>query len=311
MPGAKTERRQRRQRRQAAQQRFWSEAYRAPDFFGPGPSAFARWALPYLQRSRARKLLELGAGYGRDLPLFRREGMEVRGVDLVAPGRRSPTSASHLQQGEALATLRSSPKSSWDVVYSHLFLNMDFTTPDLREILREVHRVLRPGGLHVFSVRSTNDRWYGRGRRVGQDRFDLRPQGPVLHFFSERFARRLLEERGRFEVLRMDVGQEGGPELPMQLLYVAARRSGSSRAGPRAPTATPRSGSRDRPSPPRRHGGEGQRGSKPARVARGSSAAPRGRRPPGARGGGRAPRRSGLRRVGRVPAGVQVLVAPV
>ena len=213
-------------RRQA---RYWDRRYRAePELFGTGPSRFLRWTLARLrQRPDGRAWVELGSGYGRDLAELRARGYSVRGVDVSPVGtalaRRARLSVVAASALEYLARLDA---ESVDVVYSNLFLNMEFTEEEHDRLFDEIHRVLVPGGVHAYSVRSVADRWYGRGPRTGPDTFDLAPDGPVLHFFSRDYARRL--RRGRFRRLATREGSEGR-EFRVSVLYILEEKPGARR----------------------------------------------------------------------------------
>jgi len=96
-----------------------------------------------------QRLLEVGCGMGTDLLQFARGGADVTGVDLTP--RSVETSRHHLglygQSGDfALTDAEKLPfaDKSFDVVYSNGVLHH---TPDTAGAVREVHRVLRPGGL--------------------------------------------------------------------------------------------------------------------------------------------------------------------
>lgn len=95
-----------------------------------------------------KRLLEVGCGMGTDLLQFARGGAQVTGVDLTP--RSIETSRQHLslygQRGDfAVADCERLPfdDASFDVVYSNGVLHH---TPDTAGAVREVHRVLRPGG---------------------------------------------------------------------------------------------------------------------------------------------------------------------
>ncbi|MFE9694235.1 class I SAM-dependent methyltransferase [Micromonospora sp. NPDC005806] len=59
-----------------------------------------------------------------------------------------------------------------DAVYSHMLFTMALTTPQLEALSGEVRRVLRPGGLHVYTVRHVGDANYGVGINHGDDMFE-------------------------------------------------------------------------------------------------------------------------------------------
>lgn len=94
------------------------------------------------------KLLEVGCGMGTDLLQFARGGAQVTGVDLTP--RSIETSRRHLelydQSGEfAIADCERLPfaDASFDVAYSNGVLHH---TPDTAGAVREIHRILTPGG---------------------------------------------------------------------------------------------------------------------------------------------------------------------
>jgi len=95
-----------------------------------------------------QRLLEIGCGMGTDLLQFARGGAKVTGIDLTP--RSIEISRRHLalydQTGDfAIADCELLPfrAASFDVVYSNGVLHH---TPDTAGAVRELHRVLRPGG---------------------------------------------------------------------------------------------------------------------------------------------------------------------
>jgi spermidine synthase len=216
--------------RKERQREFWRGKYAEdPNFFGEEESAFARWCAPILHAEKGiREVIELGGGYGRDARYLSAQGFHVRGVDLAAPqpsGTPEPPQQerrSELLAGDAFEFLRQLPPQSVDAVYSNMFFNMDFTEGEHRELMETIHQVLRRGGLHLYSARSTSDPWYGRGKRVGRDSFDPAPHGVTMHYFSVEYANQLCE--GWFGPVERVECSEGEGEFPIRLLYVVDRR---------------------------------------------------------------------------------------
>lgn len=96
-----------------------------------------------------KRLLEIGCGMGTDLLQFARGGARVTGVDLTP--RSIEISRDHFQLCGAHADFATTDAEklpfadeSFDVVYSNGVLHH---TPDTAGAVREIHRVLRPGGL--------------------------------------------------------------------------------------------------------------------------------------------------------------------
>jgi SAM-dependent methyltransferase len=112
---------------------------------------YAPWmpAVMGFDRFAGKRLLEVGCGMGTDLLQFARGGAEVTGIDLTP--RSLEISRRHLsvygESGDfANADCERLPfaDESFDVVYSNGVLHH---TPDTAGAVREIHRVLRPGGL--------------------------------------------------------------------------------------------------------------------------------------------------------------------
>lgn len=106
---------------------------------------------------------------------------------------------------------------SADAVYSHMLFNMVLSTSEVDELGREVHRVLRPGGLHIYTVRHIGDAHYGSGISHGDGLFES--GGFIVHFFDEPLVDRLavgfdIADRAEFE--------EGG--LPRKLWRITIRK---------------------------------------------------------------------------------------
>ncbi len=106
---------------------------------------------------------------------------------------------------------------SFDACYSHMLYCMALTTAELEPLSREVWRVLKPGGLNVFTVRHTEDAHCGTGIHRGEEMWEV--GGFIVHFFNREKVVHLA--RG-FEIVSIDDFEEGG--LPRKLWRVTLRK---------------------------------------------------------------------------------------
>ena len=125
---------------------------------------FMREAVGF-DRYRGKKLLEIGCGLGTDLLQFARGGALTTGVDLTEQsielarkrfGMYGVPGEFQVADAERLPF----PDGHFDVVYSFGVLHH---TPDTPRTIREVHRVLKPGGeivIMLYHSRSTH-LWLG------------------------------------------------------------------------------------------------------------------------------------------------------
>lgn len=184
-----------------------------------------------------KRLLEVGCGMGTDLLQFARGGARVTGVDLTP--RSIEISRHHLtlyeQRGDfAVTDAEKLPfeDESFDVVYSNGVLHH---TPDTAGAVREIHRVLRPGGLARVMLyhRNSWNYWFEivlhrgllRGQLLrGQTTEDIMSRyvevnegegRPLVKVYSRRQARELFS---MFREVTVQVDQLIRPEL-----YLAGR----------------------------------------------------------------------------------------
>lgn len=139
-----------------------------------------------------QRLLEVGCGIGTDLVRFARGGAICTGVDLsqtaIDLARKNfdlhgQTATLQVGNGEALEF----PDASFDVVYAHGVVQY---TADAAGLVRECHRVLRPGGRGIFMVYNRHG-WLNVMSKVM--RVDLEHgDAPVLKMFSIAEFRQLL-----------------------------------------------------------------------------------------------------------------------
>jgi len=104
------------------------------------------------------KVLEIGCGLGTDGAQFAQAGAEYTGIDLTEAAvnlarRRFEMFNLPGSFKVAYAEQLDFPDNSFDLVYSHGVLHH---TPDTTAAVREVHRVLRPGGCAIVMLYHRN-----------------------------------------------------------------------------------------------------------------------------------------------------------
>ncbi len=208
------------------QRRHWTEVYaRTPAFFGEEPSEFARMALEQFRAEGADTVLELGFGQGRDTLFFAENGLRVAALDYSEQAVREVEAAARARgladRVEAGVHDVRDPlpfgEGAFDACYAHMLLCMELTEAQIAFVLAELHRVVKPGGLVLYTVRSDHDKHFRAGTHLGEDIYEV--GGFVVHFFTEKKVRRLA--RG-YEVAAIDRLEEGS--LPRDLYVVTLRR---------------------------------------------------------------------------------------
>jgi SAM-dependent methyltransferase len=209
----------------AGQQEHWASTFDAnADMYGTDPSAPALAAAEAFAAAGYHSVLELGAGQGRDTLYLARQGLHVTALD-IAPGTVETISAKARAAGltNMVSVARHDmreplplPDDSTDASYSHMLFCMALTTVELERLAGELRRVLHPGGLVVYTARTTADAHYGTGTPRGDDMYEH--GGFIVHFFDRALIDHLAVG---FELIDVTDFTEG--ELPRRLARVTMR----------------------------------------------------------------------------------------
>ncbi|MEA2358160.1 MAG: hypothetical protein QOI62_1420 [Solirubrobacteraceae bacterium] len=210
---------------------------------------YAPWMDETLDYAGAAGLdvLDVGSGQGIDLVRYARAGARVTGVDLTPRHvelARAHLAAAGLPGAVVLGDAERLPfeDSKYDLVSSNGVLHH---TPDIEAALREIRRVLRPGGRAriILYNRSSLHYWIAQVLYWGVLKGRLRAEGsmegvlshvehstigarPLVRVYSPRQARRLLREAGFSAVttsVRHFKAQDTGPTLFLEPLLPPLR----------------------------------------------------------------------------------------
>jgi SAM-dependent methyltransferase len=129
------------------------------------------WHIPAaadFANAQGLKVLEIGCGLGTDGAQFAKAGAEYTGVDLTDAAIELARKRFELFGLEGKFQVADAenldfPDESFDVVYSHGVLHH---TPDINAAVREIHRVLKPGGRAIVMLYHRSSYNYRVGIRI-------------------------------------------------------------------------------------------------------------------------------------------------
>jgi ubiquinone/menaquinone biosynthesis C-methylase UbiE len=140
-----------------------TSAFASPEFFANVErdryDRYAPWLKPYVdfESFKGSRVLEVGFGLGTDHITFARAGATPVGVDLT-PRHIEATAARFANEGRQARLTRGDAEAlpfgenHFDAAYSFGVLHH---TPDTATAVREIHRVLRPGGIAIVGLYHT------------------------------------------------------------------------------------------------------------------------------------------------------------
>lgn len=151
-----------------------------------------RWLPLIRERARARPVLEIGCGHGDDTATLCGQGLPVIAFDLsrvsVAAARlRAPTARIECRD---IRDPFPADAQGVGVVLASLSLHY-FAWEETVAILKRVRDVLRPGGVLLCRLNSTQDHHFGAGQgtRIEGNFFEV--DGQPKRFFDEAAVQRL------------------------------------------------------------------------------------------------------------------------
>ena len=208
------------------QSQHWEDNFsRKPEMFGLEPSKPAINALKIFKNNKANKIVELGAGLGRDSIYFAKNSIHVEALDYSQSGIKNinqkikQNNLSNLIKTKIFDVRKTLPfkNNSIESVYSHMLYCMALTTSDLESLNKEIHRILKPGGINIYTVRHTNDGDYKKGIHRGEDMYEN--DGFIVHFFSKNKIKSLLDGFINLETTSFEEGS-----FPRKLYFVANKK---------------------------------------------------------------------------------------
>jgi ubiquinone/menaquinone biosynthesis C-methylase UbiE len=171
---------------------------------------YAPWMPDMMEFAKhsGRDVLEIGGGMGTDLAQFAGNGARVTDIDLAAGHLRLAEENFHLR-GLSGRFIHHDAESlpfedhSFDLVYSNGVLHH---TPNTTAVVREIHRVLRPGGRAIVMLYAENSLYYWR---------------KLVWFFGVK--RGLLDRMSMGEIMSRQVERSANDARPLVKVYTKQR----------------------------------------------------------------------------------------
>ena len=168
----------------------WNELFTLDEFRWKNPHEQVVALVPLLRERGARRVLDLGCGAGRHTVYLAREGFEVCAMDIAENGLAHTREwlareklAAELKQGD-IAQIPY-PDESFDAVIS-IYVIYHEKFAGMQQVVTEIHRVLKRGGVALVSLQSKRGWRYGQGKAIEPDTFvpDVGGDAGMPHHYS-------------------------------------------------------------------------------------------------------------------------------
>ena len=208
------------------QSQYWENNFlNKPEMFGLEPSKAAVNTLKTFKEQNIKKIVELGAGLGRDTIFFAKNSINIEALDYSSAAikiinkKAKENKLLDFISAKIFDVRKKLPfeNNSIEACFSHMLYCMALSTSELINLNNEVFRILKPGGINIYTARHIGDGDYKNGIHVGEDLYEN--DGFIVHFFSNKTVRQLSEG---YEILDIERFEEG--KFPRRLFKVILRK---------------------------------------------------------------------------------------
>ena len=204
------------------QSQHWEKNFsNKPEMFGLDPSLAAIKALKIFKEKKISNIIELGAGLVRDTIFFAKNSIHVHALDYsISAVKKINQKVKEQNLLKLIKTevfdIRKTLKfsnESFQCCYSHMLYCMALNNLDLLNLNNEIFRILKKGGINIYTVRNTSDGDYMNGTHSGEDLYEN--DGFIVNFFSKEKIKSL--SKG-FKNIKIENFEEGN--FPRKLFFV-------------------------------------------------------------------------------------------
>lgn len=150
---------------------YWNDFYSKDNKDIKEHSLFAEYVMSFL--GHGDKLLEIGCGNGRDSRWFADNSLDVVCIDssnvATEKLRELNSKIKEIICGDFVDAGLYNP-DSYDVVYSRFSIHA-IDDEQEKELIKNIYRGLKVGGIFAIEVRSVNDELFGKGVQVGRNAY--------------------------------------------------------------------------------------------------------------------------------------------
>ena len=208
------------------QSQYWEKSFQnKPEMFGLKPSKAAINSLKTFKEEKIKKIIELGAGLGRDAIFFAKNAISIMALDYspaaikIINKKSLEHKLSDFISTQIFDVRKKLPfeDNSIEACFSHMLYCMALTTTELKYLNNEICRILKPGGFNIYTARHTADGDFKNGAHIGEDLYET--DGFIVHFFSEEKIKQIVDG---FNIINIEKFEEGA--FPRKLFRVILKK---------------------------------------------------------------------------------------
>ncbi len=193
---------------------FWEENFKNKHkIWGDKVAPAAMVARDIFLKNNVSTVLIPGIGYGRNVAPFLDAGMEVTGIEIsekaIDIAKKDMTVNYVIHHGSV--TDMPFDNKIYDGVFCYAVIHL-LEEKERQKLIADCYRQLTSGGVMVFVAVSVEAPSYGKGEKIGDNRF-LQHGGVKIFFYDEVAVRKEFSDHGLIEITTI-TERNGSNEMP-------------------------------------------------------------------------------------------------
>lgn len=180
---------------------FWEETFKLKqEMWGFEPAKSTVLINDFFVKQKVKNVLIPGIGYGRNAQIFRKNGMQVSGIEIS----KTAISLAHKHFGEDLlihhgsATEMPFDDNLYDGIYCYALLHL-LDKNEREKFIQDCYNQLTENGFMVFATVSKKAPMFGQGIPISKDRYEVFG-GVKMYFYDRESIEKDFANLGLFEL---------------------------------------------------------------------------------------------------------------
>lgn len=183
---------------------FWESKYKTEGAMWKLESSdSALNTIELFKKHNINKILIPGVGYGRNAKVFYEQGFEITGIEIsetaIALAR---TNGLNFKIHHGSVAKMPFDNDMFEGIFCYALIHL-LNKNERKAFMQACFNQLKPGGLMVFTVVSTEAAMYGQGKLLSKNRFGVMP-GLSVFFYTNEIVKKEFSQFGLIECKDID-----------------------------------------------------------------------------------------------------------
>ncbi|SIS72948.1 Methyltransferase domain-containing protein [Zobellia uliginosa] len=187
---------------------FWEDNFLdKQEMWGFEPAKSALLALDFFKGPSVKNVLIPGIGYGRNAEIFKSKGIQVTGIEIS----KTAIELARKHYGETMPIYHGSVSDmpfddlKYDGIFCHALIHL-LNANERAKLIQDCYGQLSDNGTMVFTAITKEAPNYGKGKKVGKDRFEFH-RGVRIYYYDREAVETEFAEFGLTEIVAVDENQ--------------------------------------------------------------------------------------------------------